>query len=106
MVEFATAAGTYSIGAAIASFIMFSMPVVSSAAAGGVGPTSVVIGHTSLAGTAEHGVARFSGIRYAVAPAGRLRWRPPVAFMLPAGPYDARKPGAAGDGALGSPFGR
>lgn len=47
-----------------------------------------------LVGRVEQGVESFKGVRYAAAPVGPLRWRPPVAPPTWDGPRDAGEVGA------------
>ena len=50
-----------------------------------------------LVGRTDEGVESFKGIRFAQAPVGPLRWRPPVAPSPWEGPREAGEAGAMGD---------
>jgi para-nitrobenzyl esterase len=54
----------------------------------------VNIGPETLVGTSSAGLAKFMGVRYAQAPTGDLRWKPPVPAAAASGTVDATKPGA------------
>jgi len=54
----------------------------------------VNIGSETLVGLSSPGLAKFMGVRYAQAPTGELRWKPPVPALAGTGTVDATKPGA------------
>lgn len=76
------------LSAAVAT-ALFSAPSAYSAAA-----PQVDNGQEILVGTSAPGLAKFMGIRYAQAPTGDLRWKPPVPAIVASGTVDATKPGA------------
>lgn len=55
--------------------------------------TQVSLGREVLVGTATPGLARFMGVRYAQAPTGDFRWKPPIPAEVTTGTVDATKPG-------------
>ncbi|WP_412065785.1 carboxylesterase/lipase family protein [Rhizobium sp. SYY.PMSO] len=76
------------LSAAVAT-ALFSAPSAYSAAA-----PKVDSGQEIIVGTSAPGLAKFMGIRYAQAPTGDLRWKPPVPAIVASGTTDATKPGA------------
>lgn len=53
----------------------------------------VKLGQEALVGTSSPGLSKFMGIRYAQAPTGDLRWKPPVPAAATTGTVDTTKPG-------------
>src|SRR3569833_2418500 len=54
----------------------------------------ITIAQGRLTGSAADGLKHFMGIRYAEAPVGDLRWKPPVPVAAGTAVVDATKPGA------------
>ncbi|TCR74814.1 carboxylesterase family protein [Rhizobium sp. BK376] len=71
-----------------------AMAVLSATSVFAVDAPQANVGRETLVGTSSPGLAKFMGIRYAQAPIGDLRWKPPAPAPAASGTVDATKPGS------------